>query len=144
MLLGKIALGFAGTAVAGIGLLCSEGMIVVNVVEKQPESHHIYVVAPALLAPIGMHFVPKQDLTQASAEVRPYLPTIRAALEEFRRTDDFIMVEVKEPGRHVRVAKDGGSVVVDVEEEGSTVHVSAPIRAISSTIEELAAGTPST
>jgi hypothetical protein len=144
MLLGKIALGFAGTLVAGIGLLCSEGIVVVKVVEKQPESHHIYVIAPALLAPIGMHFVPKQDLAQASAEVRPYLPTIRAALEEFRRTDDFILVEVKGPGQQVRVAKDGGSVVVDVEDEENTVHVSTPIRAISSTIEELAAGTPST
>jgi hypothetical protein len=144
MLLGRIALGFAGTAVAGIGLLCSEGMIVVNVVERQPETHHIYVIAPAMLAPIGMHFVPRQDLMQASDQIRPYLPAIRAALEEFRRADDFILVEVKKPGQRVRVAKDGGSVVVDVEEEGSTVHVSTPIRAISSTIEELAAGNRST
>jgi hypothetical protein len=144
MLLGKIALGFAGTAVAGVGLLCSEGMIVVNVVERQPERHHIYVVVPALLAPVGMHFVPKENVTQAAAEIRPYLPTISAALEEFRRADDFVMVEVKEPGQHVRVAKDGSSVVVDVENEGATVRVSTPIRAISSTIEELAAGIPST
>lgn len=143
-MLGKIALGFAGTAVAGVGLLCSEGMIVVNVVERQPESHQIYVVVPALLASVGMHFVPKDNVTQAAAEIRPYLPTIRAALEEFRRADDFVMVEVKEPGQHVRVAKDGGSVVVDVENEGTTVYVSTPIRAISSTIEELAAGVPST
>ena len=53
ILLGKVALGIAGTALAGVGLICSEGMIEVNVVEKQPEAHHVYVLAPAMLVPIG-------------------------------------------------------------------------------------------
>jgi prephenate dehydrogenase len=53
------------------------------------------------------------------------------------------LVEVKEPGEHVRVAKEGGSIVVDVEEKDETVHVSTPIRAISSTVEQLAASAPS-
>jgi hypothetical protein len=51
---------------------------------------------------------------------------------------------VKEPGQHVRVTKEGGSIVVDVEDHDDTVHVSTPIRAISSTIEQLAAADPST
>ena len=38
ILLGKIALGLTGTMLAGVGLICSEGMIEVNVVEKQPEA----------------------------------------------------------------------------------------------------------
>ena len=57
ILLGKVALGIVGTAVAGVGVLCSEGMIEVKVVERQPEVHHVYVIAPAMLVPIGMHFV---------------------------------------------------------------------------------------
>ena len=52
VLLGKVALGIAGTAVAGLGLICSEGMIEVNVVERQPEAHRVYVLAPAMLVPI--------------------------------------------------------------------------------------------
>ena len=142
ILLGKIALGIVGTAVAGVGVLCSEGMIEVKVVERKPEVHHVYVIAPAMLVPIGMHFAPQRDLSHAAAQIRPWLPTIRAALDQLREGDDVTLVEVKEPGEHVRVAKEGSSIVVDVQDENETVHVSTPIRAISSTIEQLAASGP--
>ena len=143
VLFGKIALGIVATAVAGVGLLCSEGMIEVKVVERAPEVHHVYVIAPAMLVPIGMHFAPQKDLSHAAAEIKPWLPTIRVALEQLRDTDDVTLVEVREPGEHVRVAKEGGSIVVDVEDHDDMVHVSTPIRAISSTIEQLAAAGPS-
>ena len=84
-------------------------------------------------------FAPKEKLAQASREIRPYLPTIRAAIEALSDSEDMTFVEVKEPGQHVRVAKSGGSIVVDVDDEENTVHVSTPIRVMSSTIEELAA-----
>ena len=144
ILLGKVALGIAGTALAGVGLVCSEGMIEVNVVEKQPEAHHVYVLAPAMLVPIGTHFIPKHKLGQAAAEIQPWLPTIRAALEQLRAGEDITLVDMREPGQHVRVTKDGGSVVADVTDEDETVHVSTPIRAIESTIEQVAAASPDT
>jgi hypothetical protein len=140
--LGKIALGLVGTVVASAGLLCSEGMIQVNVIEKCPVSHPIFLMAPALLVPIGMPFAPKENLAQASAEIEPWLPTIRAALAQLRECDDFALVEVNSHGQHVRVAKSGGSLVVDVKNEDESVDVSAPIRAISSAVEELAAAAP--
>jgi hypothetical protein len=144
VLLGKVALGIAGTALAGVGLICSEGMIEVNVVEKQPEAHHVYVLAPAMLVPIGMYFVPSRKLSQAAAELRPWMPTIRAALEQLRGGEDMTLVDARDPGQHVLVTKDGGSVVVDVTDKDETVHVSTPIRAIESTIEEVAAASPDT
>jgi len=67
------------------------------------------------------------------------MPTIRAALDQLREVDDVTLVDVTEPGQHVVVAKKGGSVVVDVNDRDETVHVSAPIRAIRSTIEQVAA-----
>jgi len=144
ILLGKVAVGIAGTALAGVGLICSEGMIEVNVVEKQPEAHHVYVLAPAMLMPIGMHFVPSRKLGRAAMELRPWMPTIRAALDQLRAGEDMTLVDVRETGQHVLVTKDGGSVVVDVTDEDETVHVSAPIRAIESTIEQVAAASPDT
>jgi len=144
VLLGKVALGIAGTAIAGIGLICSEGMIEVNVVEKQPEAHHVYVLAPAMLVPIATHFIPSSKLGHASAEIKPWMPTIRAALEQLRAVEDVTLVEVREqPGQHV-VAKSGGSVVVDVTDKDDVVHVSAPIRAIESTVEQVAAASAET
>ena len=128
ILLGKVGLGIIGTALAGAGIICSEGMISVNVETRQPEKHHVFVVAPAMLVPIAMHFVPKDRLGEQAREIQPWMPTIRAAL--------------KEPGQDVRVAKTGGSIVVDVNDNDETVHVSTPIRAMSSAIEELAAAGP--
>jgi hypothetical protein len=139
ILLGKIVLGAAAVATAGVGLLCSEGLIEVNVVEQQPKVHHVYVLAPAALVPMTVQFIPSRKFGHASRELQPWMPTIRAALEQLRETDDVTLVDVTEPGQHVVVTKQGGSVVVDVHDQDETVHVSAPIRAISSTIEQVAA-----
>ena len=117
-------------------------MISVNVETRQPEKHHVFVVAPAMLVPITMHFIPKEHLAEHVHEIQPWLPTIRASLNALSESDDITFVEVKEPGHNVRVAKSGGSMVVDVNENDETVHVSTPIRAMSSAIEELAAASP--
>jgi hypothetical protein len=143
ILLGKIALGMAGTALAGAGILCSEGMVQVKVIENQPEGHHINLIAPALLCPIAAHFLPRRELANASREIQPWLPVVRAALDGLRDEGDVVLVEVKERNERVEVAKSGGSIVVDVDDPDETVHVSTPIRAISSTVEQLAAATSS-
>jgi hypothetical protein len=140
-LLGKIALGIAGVGLAGAGVLCSEGLVHVKVIEKQPQGFHINVIAPAMLAPIAVHFVPSRDLASATRQIQPYMPTIRAALEGLRDSEDIVFVDVREPGEHVHVSKSGGSIIVDVDDADATVHVSTPIRAISSTVEQLAAAT---
>jgi len=142
ILLGKIALGIAGTAVAGAGLLCSEGLVHVNVLQKGAERHHVHVIAPAMLVPIGIHFVPRAHLAEAAEEIRPWLPVIRETLKQLQQIEDLPFVEVSEPGQHVRIAKSGGSIVVDVESEEESVHISTPIRAMSSAVEELAAAAP--
>ena len=138
ILLGKIVLGMAGVALAGAGVLCSEGLVHVKVIEKEPRGFHLNAIAPAMLAPIALHFAPQHKRGQAAQAIQPYLPVIRAALDGLRDTDDIVFVEVKEPDEHVRVSKSGGAIVVDVDDAGETVHVSTPIRAISSTVEQLA------
>jgi hypothetical protein len=139
ILLGKVALGITGSMLAGLGVICSEGMIEVNVVERQPEVHHVYVLAPAMLVPIATHFVPREKMGHAARQLGPYMPAIRAALGQLRNCDDFILVDVKDRDEHVEVQKMGGSLVVDVKDLDETVHVSTPIRAIASTLEQLAA-----
>lgn len=138
VLLGKIALGVFGTMVAGAGIICSEGMIQVNVVEHEPEQHHVWVMAPAMIMPIAAHFIPSDKLGKAARELKPWMPTVRAALEGLDDAADVTLVDVTQPGEHVVVKKEGGSIVVDVVDHGETVHVSTPIRAVESTIEEIA------
>lgn len=141
ILLGKIVLGVAGVGLAGASILCSEGLVHVKVIEKEPQGVHINVIAPAMLAPIAVHLAPQRELAQAARQIQPYMPVIRAALNSLRESEDVVLVDVNEPGQHVEVMKSGGSIVVDVDDEGETVHVSTPIRAISNTIEQLAAAT---
>ncbi|MGB6432312.1 MAG: hypothetical protein WBF06_17165 [Candidatus Acidiferrales bacterium] len=138
ILLAKIALGVAGVGLAGVGVLCSEGVVNVKVVEKKPQGVHIHVIAPAMLVPIAVYLVPRRDLAGAARQIQPNMPAIRAALDGLRDSSDVVLVEVKERGEHVEVAKSGGSIVVDVDDAGETVHVCAPIRAISSTVEQIA------
>ena len=85
ILLGRVGLGIVGTALAGAGIICSEGMISVNVETRQPEKHHVLVVAPAMLVPIAMHFVPKDRLGEQAREIQPWMPTIRAGLDALSR-----------------------------------------------------------
>jgi hypothetical protein len=138
ILLAKIALGIAGVGLASVGVLCSEGVVNVKVVEKKPQGARIHVIAPAMLAPIAVHLAPQRALENAARGIQPNLPAIRAALDGLRDSDDVVLVEVKEPGEHVEVAASDGSIVVDVDDAEETVHVSAPIGAISSTINQLA------
>lgn len=138
LLLGKLALGAGSAALLAGGILCSEGFVRVDVRESQPEAHHVFVVAPAVLAPIGAHFVPKANLQKASAQVRPWMPVIRAAMTSLRDQGDVTLVEVTEQQEHVVVKKDGGNIVVDVANDDEIVHVSVPLRAMASTIEVIA------
>jgi len=142
ILLAKVALGMVGTAVAGAGLLCSEGFVDVNVVQYRDSPPHIHVIAPAMLAPIAVRLVPDEKLARASGQIQPWLPTIRQALDALRDSPDMTLVEVSDPNEYVHVAKYGGDIVVDVADRGETVHVSAPLRAIHSTVEALAAAAP--
>ena len=139
ILLGKLALGVGGSIVVAAGLLCSEGLLRVDVRESGPEAHHIFIVAPAVIAPIGIRFVPSAKLQDAAQQIRPWMPAIRAGIASLREENDMTLVDVSDAEEHVSVRKEGGSIVVDVKDANENVHVSAPLRAISSTVEEIAA-----
>jgi hypothetical protein len=143
MIFGKIAMGLLGTAVVGGAIVSSEGFVNVRVHEKQPGGHNIHVIAPAVLIPLGVRFAPRQSLEEATAQMKEWLPTIRAAMERLRECADADFVEVTGPGQHVRVSKRGGAIVVDVDDEGETVHVSVPVRAMENAMEDLAERAPS-
>lgn len=139
LIIAKVALGFGGSFALAAGLLCSEGFVHVDVREKAPEAHHIVVFAPAMLAPIGVHLAPRDRMRKACEQLRPNLPLVRAAIASLREQDDMTIVEVTGPDQHVLVKKDGGDLVVDVDDPEEQVHVSVPLRAVSSTIEAIAA-----
>ena len=138
ILLAKIGVGLLSTAVAGTALVCSEGFLSVKVHEKQADGTRFSIVLPAALIPATLAFVPARHFNHAGEQLRAYLPVIDAALPTLEKCPDGVLVEVIDPGEHVRVAKEYGSIVVDVDDPGEVVHVAVPLRAALSSIHEIA------
>jgi len=142
ILLAKLALGTLGTVVAAGGVISSEGLVSVRVHEKKRGGTHVSLIVPAMVLDGGLHFVPKENLQDASEKVRPWLPTIHAAIDAMKSEGDTTFVEVREVNQHVTVATHNGAIVVDVDDDGETVHVSTPLRAIDNAIDQIAAAGP--
>jgi len=138
ILLAKIGVGFLSTAVVGAAALSSEGFIDVRVHEKQPDGHNITVIVPAALVPTVLRFVPKEHLSGPADNLREYLPVIDAAIPALEQCPDGVFVEVVDANEHVMIAKSGGAIVIDVNDDNETVHVSVPLRAAQSSLHLIA------
>lgn len=136
--LAKLGVGVLGTAMVAGAALSSEGFIHVRVHEKQPGGDNVFVIVPAAIVPLAAHFVAREDLRDASDNIRPYLPIIDAAIPALEECPDSVLVEVTDHDEHVIVSKSGGSLVVDVNDHDEVVHVSVPLRAAQSSIHQLA------
>jgi hypothetical protein len=137
--LAKLGVGILGTAVVAGTALSSEGFIHVKVHEKSPDGHNLNLVVPAAVVPMTLRFLPREHLAEASENLRPYLPIIDAAIPALEDSPDGVFVEVTDESEHVLISKSGGSLVIDVNDEGDFVHVSVPLRAAQSSIHEIAA-----
>jgi len=138
ILLAKLGIGLAGTVLVGGAALCSEGFIDVKVHEKHAGGTNVSLVVPAALAPLTLRFVPAEQLGTAAADLKPYLPILDAAIPALEDSPDGLLVEVVDPGEHVKIAKLGGSIVIDVHDQEDDVHVAVPLRAAQHSIHEIA------
>jgi len=137
VILAKLGVGMLCVTVTAGSIALSEGLVHVRVYEKRAQGTHLSLIVPGVLAPAAIFCVPSRHLQQASEQIRPWMPAIRAAVDELKDERDMTFVEVVQEGQRVRVSKSGGSVIVDVDDPNETVHVSTPLRAIGSTLEEL-------
>jgi len=137
--LAKLGAGVLGTALVAGAALSSEGFIHINVHEKQADGTNLTLIVPAAVVPLTLKFVPNQRLAEASHDLRPLLPVLDAAIPALEDCPDGVLVEVVDHGEHVVIAKRGGSIVIDVNDAGETVHVSVPLRAAQQSIHEIAA-----
>lgn len=131
-LLTKVGAGLLGAALVAGGIVCSQGFIHVRVEAKQADGPHIRLVLPAMAVPFALHFVPGRHVWESAADLRPWLPAIEAAASGLAEAPSGPLVQVSEPGQVVNVAKDGGALVIDVEDPDETVHVSMPLRTLRS------------
>jgi hypothetical protein len=138
ILLAKVGVGFLGAMAVGGAALCSEGFIHVKVHEKQADGTHISLIVPAAAVPVALKFVPDKHLAEASQNLRPYLPMLDAAIPALEECPDGVLVEVIDANDHVVITKAGGSLVIDVDDPGDTVHVAVPLAAAQSSLHQIA------
>jgi len=119
-------------------LVGSMGMLHVEVKPKHPGGEHVWFVAPAILLPAGAFVVPREKVLEASRELREWLPTIRAAANELEQCPNGPFVQVDDRHEHVQIAKRGEALVIDVDDESETVHVSVPLAAAAYAVDRLA------
>ena len=134
MILGKIVL---GTMLLGGAVVMQDGIISVNVREKQPGGHHIWFVAPGSIVPFGLKLAPAHDLKDHMRDARQWMPVVRAALDALEKSPDGVFVEVETPDQHVRVQKSWGRLLVDVDDPREEVHVAVPLRVVRHTLSEM-------
>lgn len=135
-------LGLLGVSVlAGAGAVYQYGVVKVYVEEKRPGGERIRLWVPGVLAPVALKLVPDEEL-RLPPEARQWMPVLHTASEELRRLPDFTLVEVKNPREHVRIEKRAGALVIDVVSQDETVHVSLPLRVVTSVARELEATGP--
>lgn len=127
-----------GTLVVA-GIVADAGFIGVRVHEKKPDGTNLRLYVPAILVPLGVRIAPERDLERAMSHAREFLPAMRVAAEELERIPDGPLVEVDSAREHVLIAKRGGSLVVDVDSDRETVHVSVPLRTVRNLARDLEA-----
>lgn len=138
-MIGKILLG----ATLATSVALKDGIIEVNVQEKKPEGSHVHLYIPATVATWGVQLAPKERVAEHLRGNAEHLALARQALRELEKLPDAVLVQVDSPKEHVRVALHGGSIVVDADDPGETVHVHVPVRAVRKVLEDLQAEAPS-
>lgn len=114
------------------------GALEVCVEEKHSGGNRIHLWVPGVVAAVGVKFVPDEHL-RVPPEAREWLPAARVASAELARVPDATLVEVESPRERVRIVKQDGALVIDVDNPEETVHVSVPLLLVASLTEDLEA-----
>ncbi len=123
-------------------LVYRTGVVSIRVQQKRSKGPNIRLIVPAALIPLAMSFVPAEKLAQPAREFEPWLPAMEIASRELAHCPDGPLVEVESRKDKVRIAKAGGSLVIDVDSVGETVHVSFPLAMARYVAQKLRAGLP--
>lgn len=126
-----------GLIVAAGAVAYSAGAVVVHVDSKEPGAFPIIVPVPVLLLQAAVALAPPDKFEPAMAQLRPLLPNIRAAVESLQEIPDCVLAEGRNGRETFSVVKSGGSLVIDVETNEETVHVSLPVSALSGLLASL-------
>ncbi|HXX17304.1 MAG TPA: hypothetical protein VEJ47_20550 [Candidatus Eremiobacteraceae bacterium] len=137
LFLAKAALGLGATVALAGAYVFHEGVIRVDVDENSVGGSHVHVWLPATAVPVGLRVVPSRNLEHAAAQARPYLPVLRELSKELRKYPNADLVDVRNPGEHVRVSVHDGKIYVDAVCDTQDIHVSVPVETLGDVADRL-------
>jgi hypothetical protein len=133
------ALVIATMITLGALVVAATGVIWVSIEERRPGGTHLRLAVPAILVPVALKFVPRDVWREPAAQAQPWMPVVKAASDELAKCPDGTFVEVRSRNEWVNIAKRGRSLVVDVDDDGDSVHFSFPIYLLGSVAHRLEA-----
>jgi hypothetical protein len=138
----KIGAALAAIPVSLVAVVAGTGVVVVDVKEGGPSGHHFVVPVPLIVAQSAAAFVPGKARHVELGRAQEYLPMAEAGLRALAESPDAELVRVDEANQHVRIAKIGGNLEVDVTQAGreDEVHVTVPLSMASAVLREAASG----
>lgn len=142
LLIAKIALGVGATVALAGAYTFHEGVLRVDVDESRGNGQHVHVWVPAALVPMAMHVVPRRQMEHAGYRASRFMPLVHAVAKELQKYPEADLVEVRDGDQYVHIRTHNGSLLIDAEEPGQTVHVSCPLVTIDDVSRQLAEFAP--
>lgn len=127
-----LTLAFGSTVTFAAVTVARAGVIDVSVVSHEPGAESVSFLLPGVLVTIAALVLPYALPDDAAREIGPHAPALRAAADALAQCPDAVFVEVESQDEHVRIAKEGRYLTIDVESTDEDVHIRLPIRAVRS------------
>ncbi len=121
--------------------VAATGTVTVSVHERAEDGVSLYIPVPALLLDLAVfaapRLMPEEALAEARAEIAPFRQGLEAFAEELEKCPEGLLIDVRTPTEHVRVAKTWRSFEVEIDSDDADVRVSVPARLASRLLDVL-------
>ena len=115
----------SATLAAGAWLVYGPGSVYIRVHAR--DGADVAIRVPAVLVRVAVGLIPAAAFREGGDDLREALPLLVGVCDALDQVEDAVLVEVERPGEHVRVAKDGGRIVVSVETADESVRLELPL-----------------
>ena len=133
-----LVLGGALLFVAAVGVTAAAVYRAGSVaVEIEEDGHHFRLGLPAGLLHVAIALTPSSAFGTATEEIRTFVPALGAGWHELADAPDFVLVDVRADGEHVRVEKSGDRLEISVDAPDAHVRVGIPIGTVGWLLDKL-------
>jgi hypothetical protein len=142
LIIAKVALGLGATLAVGGAYVFHEGVINVDVDERNSGGSHVHFWVPATAVSLGLRIVPRHHIEHAASQVRPYLPVLHEMAKELKRFPDAKFVEVESGTDRIFIGMADGKLRIDTVSPTETVHLRIPVETLEDVADRLEADAP--